>query len=76
MIRDWYKKNGDGIKIAGVKLEDGYLKHAVFGMLSGAIGCTISYPINTIKNKIQTSLTPKSVGETIRVTYSKNAKVD
>lgn len=73
MIRDWYKKNGDGIKIAGVKLEDGYLKHAVFGMLSGAIGCTISYPINTIKNKIQTSLTPKSVGETIRVTYSKNS---
>ena len=67
-IRDWYKNNSDGV------MKDKWYKHAVFGMLSGAIGCTISYPINTVKNKIQTILSPKSVVSTIKVTYSKNAK--
>ena len=66
MIRDWYKNNIDK--------EPDMSKHVIFGMLSGATGCTISYPINTVKNKIQTNLNARSVYQTIRDTSKKNAE--
>lgn len=64
-IRDWYKQRyGDNVSGA---------EHVLFGCLSGAIGCTLSYPINTIKNKIQTNLTRQSVQQTFAQTWTKNS---
>lgn len=70
-IRDAYKSSG----AAGEMRDTKWYHHAAFGCLSGALGCTMVYPINTVRAKIQTDLTSKTLREAVRQTYRNNSDV-
>lgn len=67
-IRDIYKKN--------YAKPDKALKwytHATFGCLSGAIGCTLFFWLNTVKSKLQADLRPRSAWSVAKYTFKTNS---